>query len=76
MNHIAPRPRWHRWLTRIAQVVAVGAGLVVGYGFGAQLAGAPLGVVTAISSALFCAVAVDGIADWMLQGRTQRREPD
>lgn len=75
MNDADLRPRWHRRLTQCAQAVAVVVGLGVGYGFGARLAGAPLGVVTALCSAVFCAVVVDGIADWALRGRVKRREP-
>lgn len=76
MSETNPRPRWHRWLIQLVQGVAVFAGLGLGYSFGARLAGAPLGVVTAICSAVFCAMVVDGIADWALRVVAKRRETD
>jgi drug/metabolite transporter (DMT)-like permease len=76
MSKPEPRPRWQRWLIQLAQGVAVVVGLGFGYSFGVQLAGLPLGIVTAICSAVFCAMVVDGLADWVLRVVAKRREPD
>lgn len=73
MTNADSRPRWTRWLTQLAQGAAAAAGLVYGYGFGARLAGVPLGIVTAVCSAVFCVMVVDGIADWALRGLARWR---
>lgn len=76
MNQADPRPRWPRWLIQLAQAAAAVAGFVYGYGFGAQLAGMPLGIVTAVCSAVFGVMVVDGITDWAMRAFARRREPD
>lgn len=49
-------PRGLEWAV---QALAVLGGAALGYHFGARLSGMPLGVVTAVMTALFCSILAD-----------------
>lgn len=65
-------------LTRAAAALVylaiAGLGLVYGYGFGMQIGGVLMGVVTAMTCALFCTILVSGALDqlgrWRRSGQT------
>jgi hypothetical protein len=65
-------------LTRAAAALVylaiAGLGLVYGYGFGLQIGGVLMGVVTAMTCALFCTILVSGALDQL--GRWRRSGPD
>lgn len=60
-----PHPT-RRWASRAANVMAAGAGLWLGYGFGERIGGTLLGVFVALVAALFCTILVDATIDRLL----------
>lgn len=76
MDERTPEPtpqRVPRWLVWGGSGAAGIAGLVWGYGFGAQLAGALLGVVTALNCAVICALLAGAALERLPLGRPGRR---
>ncbi len=62
-------PRWLVWGGSGAAGIT---GLVGGYGFGAQLAGPLLGVVTALNGAVICALLAGALLERLPLGRRRR----
>jgi hypothetical protein len=70
------RPTLRRVVVALAQLVAVGVGLKYGFDFGQEISGTALGVVLAINTALFGAMMVGMVTDWVFKPRgAQRTEP-
>jgi len=60
----------------IAQLATVGVGLKYGFDFGQEISGTVLGVVLAINTAVFGAIMVGMIMDWVFKPRgVQRAKP-
>lgn len=76
MDDTPPRrapERAPRWLVWGGSGAAGIAGLVWGYGFGAQLAGPLLGVVTALNGAVICALLAGAALERLPRVRQGRR---
>jgi hypothetical protein len=69
-----PESTFRRWLFRALWLLAALAGLKFGFDFGVSIGGPWMGFAMAITSAIFCTMMAEGIAEWLLRADAARRD--
>jgi peptidoglycan/LPS O-acetylase OafA/YrhL len=72
MKRLGNKPQPHRLPLRLAYAAALCIGAFYGFGFGMQVSGPWLGIVTAVNGAVFCALLVGAASDGI--SRLRRRD--